>query len=463
MRAGCFAGAAASERERVAGFCVVFLETVDTTIALEPSRFSIDSPGFWSNYRLPMNLARGSGVQLHISSLPSGRLGPDAYAFVDWLGAAGQSWWQVLPLGPPDRWRSPYRSSSAFACWRGFLADPGAPVSADDEADFCARQAYWIEDWARFAGGRRAVRDQIRFEREWGRLRRYAADSGVALIGDLPIYVAAGSADHAAHPELFRSQVVAGAPPDPYSDRGQLWGNPVYDWPALRRRRYRWWVARIRRAQELFDVARIDHFRGFVAFWEVPESSADARGGHWRRGPGAAPFHAAQSELGELRLIAEDLGVITEPVRRLRRELGLPGMAVLQFAFGPDLGPDSPERIENLERDLVFYTGTHDHDTLSGWWSALDAGSRERVRAAMASRGIRPGSAPWGLIRLAYACAPARVMVQLQDVLGLDSEARMNTPGRASGNWSWRLRPGMLSSALAQRLRSATAEAGRLP
>jgi 4-alpha-glucanotransferase len=184
---------------------------------------------------------RSSGMQLHVTSLPEGRLGAGAYRFVDWLAAAGQSWWQVLPLGPPDRYRSPYKARSAFAAWPGLLESPRAPVTHAERSDFRERHGYWIEDWERFAG-RDAVDDQVRFEREWGALRRYGSERGVGLFGDVAIYVAPGSADHRAHPELFQDGFVAGAPPDAYAATGQLWGNPLYDWPALQRRRYRWWV-----------------------------------------------------------------------------------------------------------------------------------------------------------------------------------------------------------------------------
>jgi 4-alpha-glucanotransferase len=408
-----------------------------------------------------VNIPRSSGVQLHPTSLPGGRLGPEAYAFADWLSAAGQSWWQVLPLGPPDRSRSPYKARSAFAAWRGLLAEPAARVSAEEEERFRADNAYWISDWERLAGGRRAVHDQVRFAREWRALRAHCAARGVRLIGDLPIYVAPGSADHLAHPEIFQRGAVAGAPPDRFSATGQLWGNPLYDWPALRRRRYRWWVQRLSRTFELFDMARIDHFRGFVAYWSVAEGAADASGGRWRRGPGRPPFLAARQALGDLPLIAEDLGVITEPVHRLRDELGLPGMVVLQFAFDAE-DPHGPHRLENHRENSVVYTGTHDHDTLCGWWGGLPADQRETARAEMAARRIRERSPEWGLIRLAFT-SPARLaMVQAQDVLGLGGEARMNIPGRATGNWGWRMDRGALTPALARRLRSATEEAGRL-
>ena len=219
-----------------------------------------------------LSLHRSSGVQLHPTSLPGGRLGREAYAFVDWLAEAAQGWWQMLPLGPPDRYGSPYKAKSAFAAWPGLLADPGAPVSRDEELDFREREAFWIEDWIAFAG-RDALADQVRFDREWAALRRYAADRGVRLIGDVPIYVAPGSADHRTHRELFRDDAVAGVPPDAFTDKGQLWGNPLYDWPALQRHRYRWWTERFRRVFELYDLARIDHFRGFVAYWAVPRGA----------------------------------------------------------------------------------------------------------------------------------------------------------------------------------------------
>jgi 4-alpha-glucanotransferase len=409
-----------------------------------------------------MNLPRSTGVQLHVTSLPSGRLGVEAFRFIDWLAAAGQSWWQVLPLGPPDRNRSPYKARSAFAASRLLLADPGAPVSAAQEEEFRERHAFWIADWERFAGGRRALRDQIRFEHEWAQLRDYGAERGVRLIGDLPIYVAPASADHLAHPELFQPGHLAGVPPDVYTSKGQLWGNPLYDWPALRRRRYRWWTERFRRTFELFDLARIDHFRGFVAYWSVPEGASDATSGHWRRGPGRAPFEAAHAALGELPLIVEDLGVITAPVLRLRDELALPGMVVIEFAFdGHD--PHSPHRLENHREHSVVYTATHDQAPLRAWWDELEPAVRGRVEQALRAHGIREREIHWGLIRLAFSSRARLAMVQVQDVLGLGSDARMNVPGRASGNWRWRMEPGALTPALARRLRRATEEAGRLP
>jgi 4-alpha-glucanotransferase len=429
---------------------------------------------------------------LHLTSLPGGRLGPEARAFVDWLHAAGQSWWQTLPLGPPDEYRSPYKSASAFAAWNGFLEDPDAPVTADEEGGFRARHGFWVDDWAAFAGDG-AVADQVRFEREWSALRAYAAERGVRMIGDVPIYVAPGGADHRAHPELFREGVVSGAPPDAYSATGQFWANPVYDWPALQRRGYRWWTERFRRTFDLFDLARIDHFRGFVSYWAVPEDAPDASHGRWVRGPGRAVFDAAARELrpdlaagdvaapggsgvgGEsprpgtaggdgttvgLPLVAEDLGVITPAVERLRDDLGLPGMVVLQFAFDPD-DPRGPHRPENHREDQVLYTGTHDNDTLRGWWASIPDVRRAETDAAIDAAGARQDEPWWSLIALAQSSRASLCMLQVQDLLGLGSEHRMNVPGVQGGSWGYRLESGQLTDEHAARLRALTVGAGR--
>jgi 4-alpha-glucanotransferase len=379
-----------------------------------------------------VNLPRSSGILLHPTSLPGSRLGPEAREFVDWLAEAGQSWWQVLPLCPPDDVASPYRSASAFAGWRGLLGEPRAPVSAGELEAFVCAHPYWIADWAAFAGPG-AIADQVRFQREWLALREYAAERGVRLIGDVPLYVGEDGADQLAHPELFQEGAVAGVPPDYFSRSGQRWGNPLYDWAAMRANGYRWWIERFRRTSELFDLARIDHFRGFVAYWSVPERHRTARGGAWRRGPGRELFDAVAARLGELPLIAEDLGVITPPVDRLREALGLPGMHVLQF----------DRRVERHRENAVVYTGTHDNDTIGGW-----AGDRK---------------ASWPLIELAWSSRARLAIVPAQDVLGLGSEARMNTPGRNEGNWRWRLRRGQLTSRHAARLRELTGRHGRLP
>jgi 4-alpha-glucanotransferase len=398
-----------------------------------------------------VDLARSAGILLHPTSLPSGRLDRDAYRFVDWLAAAGQSWWQVLPLGPPDEFRSPYRSPSAFAASPGLLARPDARVTADEIEDFVARHPYWTGFWARF-GGRRAIADQVRFEREWGALRAYAAERGIRLIGDLPIYVSDEGADLAGWPELFAQGEVAGAPPDALSATGQRWGNPLYDWPVHRATGYRWWRERFRRTFELVDLCRVDHFRGFVSYWAIPARNRTAKQGRWRPGPGAELFHAVERELGDLPLIAEDLGHITPPVYRLRDELGLPGMVVLLWAFRP--GRRNPHRLENHRVNTVAYTSTHDTDTAAGWFAALPP--RQQRATGLDAR--EPG---WGLIELAYSSPAALAIVPAQDVLGLGSKSRMNRPGRTDGNWRWRLERGALTPALARRLRDLAEQNAR--
>ena len=375
-----------------------------------------------------MELKRSAGILLHPTSLPSGKLDEAAYRFVDWLAAAGQSWWQMLPLGPPDEHRSPYRAASAFAAWSGLLAEPEAPVSAGEIDAFVARHGYWIGHWASFAAAG-AVADQVRFEREWTALRAYARDRGVGIIGDVPIYVADNGADRLAWPELFAEGEVAGAPPDALSATGQHWGNPLYEWGELRRTGYRWWIERFRRTLELVDLTRIDHFRGFVSYWAIPEHHKTARRGRWRRGPDAELFRAVEAELGDLPVIAEDLGRITPAVYRLRDELGFPGMVVLLWAFD---GPRSnPHRVENHLPNQVVYTSTHDTETVAGW-------GRKK---------------PWEMIELAMGSRANLAIVPAQDVLGLGNEARMNRPGESEGNWSWRLEPGQLTDAHAARLR----------
>jgi 4-alpha-glucanotransferase len=398
-----------------------------------------------------VELRRSSGILLHPTSLPSGKLDRDAYRFVDWLAAAGQSWWQMLPLGPPDEQGSPYRSPSAFAASPQLLARPEARVTAAEVEDFVARHPYWTGVWAGFAG-EDAIADQVRFEREWKALRSYAAGRGVRLIGDLPIYVSDVGADLAASPELFERGEVAGAPPDALNATGQRWGNPLYDWPVHRATGYRWWRERFRRTFELVDLCRIDHFRGYVSYWAIPARNTTAKQGHWRPGPGAELFRAVERELGDLPLIAEDLGHITPPVYRLRDELGLPGMVVLLWAFRS--GARNPHRLENHRRNSVVYTSTHDTDTAVGWFSGL-------ARRQRAATGLDPAEPGWGLIELAYGSPAELAIVPAQDVLGLGSESRMNRPGVTGGNWRWRLERGTLTSALARRLGRLAQQHGR--
>ena len=387
-----------------------------------------------------MRLERASGVLLHPTSLPNGVLDEHAYRFVDWLAAAGQRWWQVLPLGPTDDYGSPYTSPSAFAGSPDLLAEPRARVTVAEREEFRVRNAYWANDWADFGG---SLDDQVRFDREWNALRAYAAERGIRIFGDVPIYVAPDGADVAAHPELFQRGVVAGVPPDLFTRTGQLWGNPLYDWKAARAEGYRWWIERFRRTFALVDLTRVDHFRGFVAYWAVPSRHKTAAHGTWRRGPGRALFDAVSGELGELPVVAEDLGVITPPVVRLRHDVGFPGMVVLQFEGG---------RVPaDAEEQSVIYTGTHDNDTTRGWWETLPRDEQVDV-------GTDPSRT---LIERAWESPCALAIAPLQDVLGLGSEARMNLPGSDSGNWSWRFAATDLTGELATRMRVLTERASR--
>ncbi len=267
---------------------------------------------------------------------------------------------------------------------------PRRPSLPAELAAFREANGYWIEDWER-AGG--SVADQVRFEREWTALRGYARERGIGLIGDVPIYVAQGSVDHLAHPELFLDGVVAGAPPDPLGPLGQHWGNPLFDWDAVAKDGYRWWIERLRRTLALFDLTRIDHFRGFADFWAIPEGELDARTGHWLPGPREPLFRAAEAELGPLPVIAEDLGVITPDVEELRDALGFPGMVVMLWAVRPTENLDSPHRFENHREHQVIYTTTHDTDTLRGHFPDSRAVGADRARPRLPSGSLHdPGA-----------------------------------------------------------------------
>ncbi|MDH3593134.1 MAG: 4-alpha-glucanotransferase, partial [Planctomycetota bacterium] len=347
---------------------------------------------------------RASGLLLHVTSLPGGSLGPAARRFVDFCAKARQRYWQVLPIHPPDAWGSPYAALSAFAGHEGLLGRTRARIDAADYGAFVKRERYWLEDYALYRalrdahGGKpwhhwprplrdrtaRALakartehadaietvrRDQFRFQREWAALKEYAEERGVRLIGDMPIFVAHDSADVWAHRTLFRLQrngrpkVVTGVPPDYFNKNGQRWGNPHYAWDVMKRRRFRWWVARVRRLLDLHHAVRVDHFLGFSRAWEIPARAKTARKGRWGAAPGAALFRTLQREFGVLPFIAEDLGLVTDEADRLRRRFSLPGMKVLQFSFGPNAG----DRPHNFAHDSVVYTGTHDNDTTRGW------------------------------------------------------------------------------------------------
>jgi len=386
-----------------------------------------------------------------------------------------------------------------------------APPSARDALEaFRAAHAGWLDDFALFmalkrahggaawyswepplrqrdraalAAARRdlaAARRQVELEQwlffsQWDALRAEAAARGIRIMGDVPIFVSHDSADVWSRPQLFhlsrdgQTALQAGVPPDYFSATGQLWGNPLYRWDVLAREGYRWWIDRLRAVLARVDLVRIDHFRGFEAYWEVPGRDATAVGGQWRKGPGAALFEAVEAALGPLPVVAENLGVITPEVEALRERFGFPGMAVLQFAFGED-DAANPFRPHNFDPRTVAYTATHDNDTLAGWWrggvgdSTRTAQDVEREHArARAYLGGDGETIHWDAIRSLYVSIADAVVVPMQDVLGLGSEARMNLPGRPDGNWTWRLRGDELTDALAERLRALAGVSGRLP
>jgi 4-alpha-glucanotransferase len=304
---------------------------------------------------------------------------------------------------------------------------------------------------------------QYLFDRQWSDLREYAETLGVRIIGDIPIFVAHDSADVWANQDIFRLDqrgrpvVVAGVPPDYFSETGQRWGNPLFRWDVLRERNYDWWVARFRRTLSWVDVIRIDHFRGFESYWEIPADEETAVNGQWRTGPGAEFFHVVERELGIMPVIAEDLGLITKSVEELRDELGFPGMRVIQFAFDGD--PQNPHLPVNYATNTVAYTGTHDNDTIAGWWEKSSADERQAVRSHFEVDPLEPH---WGFVERVLDSRASLAIVPAQDILGLGSEARMNTPGTTAENWVWRLHPDELTAPLQDRLRAITYRSGRL-
>jgi len=493
---------------------------------------------------------RNGGILLHPTSLPGpygiGDLGAEARAFVDFLVRAGQTLWQVLPLGPTGYGDSPYQCFSAFAgnpllisletLVEDGLLEPedlhDAPALPDDRVDygavipwrtallaraaerffdgadadlgqdfdaFCAAQAPWLDDHALFMALKEqhalatwstwpaelVTRDPLALEaararlanavakhkfcqlvyfQQWAALRRYANQRGVRIIGDIPIFVAYDSADVWANPEQFfldekgRPTVVAGVPPDYFSATGQLWGNPLYRWDVMAERGYDWWLARLRMSFTQLDVLRIDHFIGFHRYWEIPARAKTAAKGRYRPGPGAAFLSAAREALGDLSIIAEDLGAVTPEVESLRDRFELPGMKVLQFAFDGDA--TNPFLPHNYPRRCVAYSGTHDNDTTAGWFAKASPDERARVQRYFARSGE---DVAYDFIRGVMSSRADTAIVPLQDVLSLGSEARMNTPGIAGGNWQWRFRSGDLRDWHVGRLAEMAELYGRAP
>ena len=466
---------------------------------------------------------RSSGILLHPTSLPGpygiGDLGANAYRFVDWLHDAGQTLWQVLPLGPTSYGDSPYQCLSAFAgntnlisfnklIEAGLLTEadlgevPEFPIHDIDYGwiiDYHNRilniaydkfkagtpdAAYtewikanesWLADWALYFaikqenGGKPwvewpeplALRDadalkeaskrlddainkqfflQWIFSKQWGEVKQYANDRGISLIGDIPIFVAHDSSDVWANRERFfldakgNPEVVAGGPPDYFSENGQRWGNPLYRWDIMEETGYSWWISRFQQALELVDYVRIDHFRGFAAYWEIPASEPTAINGQWVDGPGIKFFHALRDALGDLPIIAEDLGEITKDVIELRDALNLPGMKILQFAWSD---PENPFLPHNYIPNCVAYTGTHDNNTTLGWWLSEEVNDHIRQFMSDYIQG-EVTEAHWKLIQIGMMSAAAAFIMPMQDILGYGADTRMNTPGKEGGNWAWR-------------------------
>jgi len=488
-------------------------------------------------------MQRSAGILLPISSLPSpygiGCFSQEAYDFVDWLKEAGQTYWQILPLGVTSYGDSPYQSFSAFAGNPYFIsldalveegvltADECKKANFGRKADdinysrlytergrllrlaysrsdighneaftaFCEKNKWWLDDFALFM----AVKDrfggkpwiewaedirlrwqpamdyyrrelyfeveyhkylQFKFDEQWRRLKAYANSKGIQIIGDIPIYVSADSSDVWTHPELFKlksdlsPKLVAGVPPDYYSAIGQLWGNPVYNWAAHKKTGYAWWIWRMKSNMALFDVVRLDHFRGFAAYWEVDAAEDTAVGGKWRKGPGMELFRAIEKALGPIPLIAEDLGVQTDEVRELLSASGFPGMRVLIFGFTPDY--DNEHLPHNYLPNSIVYTSTHDSQTVCE--QIMDICSEpEKQFAYRYLRTLHAEAMGWSAIKCVWASPAHIAMTTLQDLLSLGADARMNTPATIGGkNWRWRVRAEALNPTVAALLGDIT-------
>ena len=487
-----------------------------------------------------MKIERSAGILLHPTSLPGrfgiGDLGPDAFRFVDFLNEAGQTLWQVLPLGPTGYGDSPYQCFSAFAGnpllispellqHEGLLSghdivplhtanqhkiDFGPVInwkyellhkaynafkekhkSADKEyTDFCGKEDYWLDDYSLFMSAKQLHQNRIwtqwdhslvarknldewktklaegigfqkfiqfQFHKQWKEVRRYAHEKGIKIIGDLPIFVAYDSADVWANKELFTIrkdgslEFVAGVPPDYFSTTGQLWGNPLYKWKKMAKDNYGWWRKRISKLLESVDVIRIDHFRGFDAYWRIPGDAETAINGQWVKGPGEKFFNTIKKELGELPIIAEDLGIITDSVEHLRDQFDFPGIKILQFGLG-EYG-DNKFLPHNYIKNCVVHTGSHDNETTAGFLKSerdKHSGIYEWAQRYLDYYGDNMTSE---LIRAAYGSAANICVIPMQDILNLGNEARMNFPSTLGGNWNWRFTWEQINHGLAQHYR----------
>lgn len=480
---------------------------------------------------------RASGILMPIFSLASpygiGTFGKAAYEFIDFLKEAGQTYWQILPLGPTGFGDSPYQSFSSYAGNPYFIdldtlkewsylhggeyenIDYGTPSLVDygklytnrlpvlnlaagrflenpksDYGEFCNANAFWLNDYALFMALKNdgfyldampkplrmrendAINSacekyaseieiikatQYLFFSQWKKLKAYANQNGIKIIGDIPIYVSPDSADLWANPKQFLLDVegkpteVAGCPPDAFSRDGQLWGNPLYDWDKMKQDGYSWWQSRIKHTATLYDVVRIDHFRAFDEYYAIPNGSENAKNGKWKKGPGMALINAINKDLG-VEIIAEDLGHLTDSVEELLRSSGYPGMAVLQFAFDPK--GDSKYLPHNITKNCVVYVGTHDNDTVNGWINSISS-----AEFNFCTEYLRLNTAEgynWGMIKAALSTCADTCILQMQDLLGLGSEGRINTPSTEGDNWQWRISEGCVNAWLAGILKEQT-------
>ena len=495
---------------------------------------------------------RTAGILLSVSSLPSkygiGCFSKSAYEFADWLKEAGQSYWQILPLGPTSYGDSPYQSFSTYAGNPYFISledliEEGVLTEKEcekleteskegtidykklyedrypilrkayersnisenpDYQQFLAENEWWLSDYALFM----AVKDrfegrpwtewaedirlrygyamdyyrrelyfdiefqkylQFTFYKQWNKLKAYVNSLGIRMIGDIPIYVAMDSADAWANPSLFQLDeknvpyAVAGCPPDGFSATGQLWGNPLYRWEYHRQTGYEWWLKRLSHCFKLYDAVRIDHFRGFDQYYSIPYGAEDATRGHWEQGPGIDLFNRVRQVLGEKEVIAEDLGYVTDSVRKLVYDSGFPGMKVLEFAFDSrDSGCANDYLPHNYPENSVAYTGTHDNETIAGWYAGLDKSDLKMCTDYMNIDRIPGKEYHWDFIRLAMLSVSDLCVIPIQDYLGLDNRARINHPSTLGTNWRWRLAKGQLSASLLKEIREMTRISGRL-
>jgi 4-alpha-glucanotransferase len=496
---------------------------------------------------------RGSGILLHITSLPSpfgiGDVGPASYEFVNFLEETNQIYWQVLPLNPTSliSGNSPYASFSAFAgntllispenlkeldlLAEGDLSSGYNPSDVrvnfpvvtsiksllykkayqsfknnfhkyQQEYDlFCIDNTDWLEDYACFIAFKTHFKDkvwskwdkdirdrnasemsmlkeklfdeiryhkflQFIFFKQWSNLKRYANEKGIQIIGDIPYYVNYDSSEVWMSPDLFKldnkkkPRSVAGVPPDYFSETGQLWGNPVYDWENMKKSKYSWWIKRLKQNLKLYDIIRIDHFRGFSGYWEVQATEKTAINGKWIRVPGEEIFQIFREHFTDLPILAEDLGVITEDVRELMEKFNLPGMRILLFAFDENL-PNNAYAPHHHIRDCVVYTGTHDNNTTKGWFLEETNDADRRRLAQYLGKRVSADKISWDFIRMAMGSVANTIIIPLQDVLGLDSQHRMNKPATLDGNWEWRLLPGQLDPIIIEKLKEMTILFGR--